>query len=202
MDNPSARVKLGARLVNYRTLAQLEAGLDEIRNSPKDIGVLALISRRPRTEEREVLEEAQLCLVEGLVGDNWKARGSKRTADGAAHPELQITLMNARVIALVARDRADWALAGDQLFIDLDLSTKNIPPGTQLEIGTAQIEITAHPHTGCRKFMARFGPEATEFVNSPTGRELQLRGVNAKVIRAGKIRVGDAVTKRPAPLPG
>lgn len=182
----------------HRTLKELEAGLGDIRNSPKETGVLAFISRRPRTEEREVLEEAELSLIEGLVGDNWKARGSKRTPDGAAHPELQLTLMNARVIALVAPDRADWALAGDQLFIDLDLSTKNVPPGTQLQIGAALIEITPHPHTGCRKFSARFGSDAAQFVNGPTGRELQLRGVNAKVVRPGKIRIGDAVIKRSA----
>jgi len=189
---------LSYRAVTYRTLEELEAGLDKIRQAPKETGILALISRRPRTEEREVVEEAELSLTEGLVGDDWKARGSTRTPDGSAHPEMQLTLMNARVIALVATDPANWPLAGDQLFIDLDLSTQNLPPGTRLEIGNALIEITPYPHTGCKKFAARFGPDATLFVNSPTGRELQLRGVNAKIIRPGKIRLGDVVTKRPA----
>jgi len=185
------------RVLRHRTAQELEAGLDEIRRSPKDSGVLALISRRPRAEEREVLQEAEISVAEGLVGDNWQTRGSSRTPDGSAHPDLQLTVMNARVIALIA-DASHWALAGDQLFVDLDLSGKNLPPGTQLEVGAAIIEVTPYPHAGCRKFAARFGPDALKFVNSPSGKELQLRGVNAKVVRPGKIRAGDVVRKRPA----
>ena len=176
-------------------MQELEAGLDDIRNSPKERGVLALIARRPACEKREVLQEAEISLSEGLVGDNWKTRGSTRTPDGTAHPELQLTLMNARVIGMIAAEREHWALAGDQLYVDLDLSTANLPPGTRLQIGTAVVEITAYPHTGCKKFAARFGPDATKFVNSPIGRELQLRGVHAKVFQPGIVRVGEAVTK-------
>jgi hypothetical protein len=182
-------------MLRHRTETELEAGLNHIRCSPKDSGVLVLISRRPRVEEREVLEEAEISLTEGLVGDNWKTRGSSRTSDGSAHPDLQLTLMNSRMIGLLADERQHWALAGDQLFIDLDLSAHNLPPGTQLEIGTAIIEITAYPHAGCKKFGARFGPEALKFVNSPLGKELQLRGLNAKVVRPGKVRVRDVVRK-------
>ena len=181
--------------MTYRTLQELEAGLDEIRNSPKEHGVLKLIARRPRSEERELLQEAEISLSEGLVGDNWKTRGSSRTPDGTAHPELQLTLMNARVIALIAQDPECWAQAGDQLYLDLDLSAVNLPPATRLQIGTALIEITTYPHTGCKKFAARFGPDATRFVNSPVGRQLQLRGVCAKVVTPGTVRVGDTVTK-------
>ena len=182
-------------MVKQRTAEELEAGLKQIRQSPKDNGVLALIARRPRSEEREVLETAEISLVEGLVGDNWKTRGSTRTADGSAHPEMQITLMNARVIALVAGEREHWAIAGDQLYIDLDMSARNVPPGTRLSIGSAIIEVTSHPHTGCKKFAARFGAEATKFVNSPLGRELQLRGINARVINPGVVKTGDVVRK-------
>jgi len=183
-------------MVRHRTAEELEARLEEIRQSPKEKGVLVLISRRPRVEEREVVQEAEISLTEGLLGDNWKARGSTRTPDGAAHPDLQLTLMNSRVIALLAQERERWALAGDQLFIDLDLSAENLPAGTQLEIGAAIIEITAYPHTGCKKFATRFGSDAAKFVNSPLGKELQLRGVNAKVVRPGRVRVGDVVRKR------
>jgi hypothetical protein len=179
----------------YMTMAELEAGLDTIRQSPKDDGVIALIVRRPQVDAREVLEEGELDLVEGLVGDTWKVRGSSRTPDGAAHPDMQLNIMNARVIALLAREKDRWPLAGDQLFIDMDVSSENLPPGTRLALGSAVIEVTDQPHTGCKKFEARFGLDALKFVNSPLGRQLQLRGVNAKVTQPGVIRVGDSVKK-------
>src|SRR5262245_5560103 len=179
----------------HLTMAELEAGLDTIRQSPKDEGVIAMIVRRPKVDAREVLEEGELDLVEGLVGDTWKVRGSSRTPDRAAHPDMQLNVMNARVIALLAREKDRWPLAGDQLFIDMDVSSENLPPGTRLALGSAVIEVTDQPHTGCKKFEARFGLDALKFVNSPLGRQLQLRGVNAKVTRPGVIRVGDFVKK-------
>ena len=179
----------------HLTMAELEAGLDTIRQSPKDEGVIAMIVRRPKVDAREVLEEGELNLVEGLVGDTWKVRGSSRTTDGAAHPDMQLNIMNARVIALLAREKDRWPLAGDQLFIDMDVSSGNLPPGTRLALGSAVIEVTDQPHTGCKKFEARFGLDALKFVNSPLGRQLQLRGLNAKVTQPGVIRVGDFVKK-------
>jgi hypothetical protein len=179
----------------HLTMAELEAGLDTVRQSPKDEGVIAMIVRRPRIEAREVLEEGELDLVEGLVGDSWKVRGSNRTPDGSAHPDMQLNVMNARVIALLAREKDRWPLAGDQLFIDMDVSSDNLPPGTRLALGSAVIEVTDQPHTGCKKFAARFGLDALKLVNSPVGRRLQLRGFNARVTQPGVIRVGDLVKK-------
>ena len=131
----------------------------------------------------------------GLLGDTWGSRPSSSTPDGSPHPDKQLNVMNSRVIALIAVDRERWPLAGDQLFVDLDLSPANLPPGTRLALGSAVIEVTAPPHTGCQKFVERFGLDAMKFVNSPVGRELNLRGINAKVVQPGPIRVGDAVTK-------
>jgi hypothetical protein len=181
--------------VKNLTKAELEAGLDHIRLSPKDGGVLELIVRRPAVDEREVLEEARLDLIKGLVGDTWKVRGSKRTEDGSSHPEMQLNIMNARSVALVAGERERWPLAGDQLYLDLDLSDENLPPGSRLAIGAAIIEVTAIPHNGCLKFKARFGKEAVQFVNSDVGKRLHLRGINAKIIQPGIIRQGDLATK-------
>jgi hypothetical protein len=177
------------------TMTELEAGLDAIRQSPSDAGVLELIVRRPQMGAREVLDIAELHRVEGLVGDNWRARGSSRTADGSAHPDMQLNIMNVRVIALVAQEKDRWPLAGDQLYIDLDLSADNVPPGTQLALGSAVIEVTDQPHTGCKKFVARFGLDALQWVSSPVGKQLQLRGINAKVVHPGVIQVGDVVKK-------
>ena len=179
----------------HLTTEELEAGLGEILRSPKDAGRLELIVRRPRVDEREVLAEGKLNLSEGLVGDGWRERGSSRTPDGSAHPEMQLNVMNARAIALVAQGRERWPLAGDQLYLDLDLSGENLPAGTRLALGEAVIEVTAQPHTGCKKFVARFGLEAMKFVNSEAGRALNLRGINARVVRPGVIRVGDLARK-------
>jgi hypothetical protein len=181
--------------VKHVTMQELEAGLEAIRQSPKDVGVLEMIVRRPQVEAREVLDEGHLDVVQGLVGDNWRARGSSRTADGSAHPDMQLNIMNARMIALVAQEKAHWPLAGDQLFIDLDLSADNVPPGTHLALGSAVIAVTAQPHTGCKKFAARFGLEALQLVSTPLGKQLNLRGINAKVVHPGVIRVGDVVKK-------
>ncbi|HEY8527944.1 MAG TPA: MOSC domain-containing protein [Acidimicrobiales bacterium] len=176
----------------HLSTAALEAGLDTVRAAPADDGRLELIVRRPAVGEREELAEGQLDTAEGLVGDSWRARGSRR---GPADPDAQITLMNARAALLVAVDPARRALAGDQLYVDLDLSESNLPPGTRLAIGDAVIELSAKPHTGCAKFSARFGKEALRFVNSPEGRKLRLRGANARVVVGGTVRAGDRVRK-------
>jgi hypothetical protein len=173
----------------------LEAGLDEIRGAPPDNGRVELIVRRPAEDAREVMTEARLDPVVGLVGDMWPTRGSSRTPDGSAHPGMQLTLMNARSAALIAGDRDRWPLAGDQLYVDLDLGGDNLPAGTCLAIGTAIVEVSDQPHTGCSKFAARFGRDALKFVNSPDGRALNLRGINTQIVAAGVVRVGDAINK-------
>jgi hypothetical protein len=175
---------------------ELEAGLDEILSSPAAEGTVELIARRPAEGEREVLEDATLDLAVGLVGDSWSTRGSSRTPDGSANPNAQLTLMNARVIDLVAAgDRERWALAGDQLYVDFDLTAANLPPGTRLELGSAVIEVSAEPHTGCAKFHARFGGPAHRFVNTRAHRGLNLRGINAFIVEPGTVRRGDTIRK-------
>ena len=181
--------------MKHLTTAELEGGLHNIRLSPRDEGLLHLIVRRPEVDEREVIDEAELDTDYGLIGDSWKNRSSSRTPDGSAHPDMQLNIMNSRVIDLVAGEKNRWQLAGDQLFLDLDLSADNLPAGTQLALGAAVIEVTPPPHLGCHKFVARFGKDAMMFVNSPLGRELHLRGINAKVVEPGRIRVGDVAKK-------
>jgi MOSC domain-containing protein YiiM len=152
-----------------------------------------MIVRRPAVEERDVLEQAEVDLDAGLLGDSWSERPSRSTADGKAHPEKQITLMNARAAALIAGERERWPLAGDQLYVDLALGYATLPPGSLLSIGDVVIEVTEPPHTGCAKFTKRFGVAALKFVNSEAGRELNLRGINARVDTPGTIRVGDTI---------
>lgn len=190
MERPPA-----ALLDDAATAAELEAGLDWVRASPADHGRLELVVRRPAVDERELLDEAELDEHEGLQGDSWRHRRSSATPDGSADPERQLTLMNARLASLVARRPERLALAGDQLFVDFDLSVENAPPGTRLRIGGAVVEVTPPPHLGCAKFVSRFGEEAMRFVNSPVGRQLRLRGANAKVVAPGTVRTGDPIDK-------
>jgi hypothetical protein len=181
--------------IKHLTMEELESALDHLRGSPKDDGVVQLIVRRPRVDEREVLAEAELDPVKGLIGDSWSVRASRRTPDGSPHPDMQINIMNARVADLVSQEKERWSLAGDQLYIDMDLSKENLPAGSRLSIGSAVLEVSPLPHTGCHKFVARFGVEAMKFVNSVVGKELCLRGINAKVVQAGVVRLGATAKK-------
>ena len=181
-------------LMEHATADILEAGLDEIRRSPAEEGTVRLIVRRPAENKREVLREGTLDCAEGLVGDTWPTRHSASTGEGP-HPDRQLTLMNARLAALVAGGDDRWQLAGDQLYVDFDLSEDNVPAGTRLAIGSAVIELTEKPHTGCKKFAGRFGNEALRFVNSPAGRKLRLRGANARIVVAGTVCTGDVIRK-------
>lgn len=165
--------------------AELEAGLPDVRRSPREQGSLAMIVRRPRSGEREVLKAAELDVEQGLVGDRW-ALGKRRRAN-------QVTLINSRLAALISRTRERWPLAGDQLYVDFDLSVEHVPPGSRLRVGAAEIEVSPEPHTGCRLFRERYGADALRLVNSPDGRAWQLRGINAWVVKSGKIQVGDDV---------
>ena len=180
----------------HLTFEELVAGLPHIESSPKDRGTLRMIVRRPGNALREVLDEAQLDVATGVVGDTWSQRSSTRTNDGSPHPDMQLNIMNARAVALLAQSEDRWPLAGDQLYLDLDLTDANLPAGTQLALGSAVIEVTPQPHTGCDKFATRFGVDATRFVNSDEGRRLHLRGINARVVQSGTIRVGDVAIKR------
>jgi MOSC domain-containing protein YiiM len=175
--------------MSHRSAEELAAGLDEVSRSPVGVGTLELIVRRPAVEQREVVDTAELDLELGLVGDNWSTRNPN-----GGDPDRQLTLINARAVALVAAEPDRWPLAGDQLYVDLHLGGAELPPGTKLAIGdTAVIEVSTAPHTGCAKFSARFGVDALRVVNSPAGRALNLRGINARVVTPGTIRRGDKV---------
>lgn len=185
----------GVSAPRHRERAELEAGLEHVLASPSDRGRLELVVLRPEVGARLVVDQAELTAAEGLVGDNWSRRLSSSSPDGRPHLDRQLTLMNARVAALVAGDEADWPLAGDQCYVDFDLGHEHLPSGSLVAIGPAVIEITAEPHTGCAKFAARFGPAALRFVNGPGGRPYRLRGANARVVSPGVIRRGDEVVR-------
>ena len=184
-------------VVDHPTKQQLEAGFGHVLQSPKDNGPLVKLVRRPDVNRREVPAEGELDVDLGLVGDNWKVRANPTTPDGKADPVAQVTVMNARFLSLIAQSEERWELSGDQLLIDLDLSIENLPPGTRLRVGSAVIELSKKPHTGCAKFAARFGQDALRFVSTPEGRALRLRGANAKVVQSGAVRVGDEAVKLP-----
>ncbi len=179
----------------HPTETELAARLDYLRQAPASGSPVTLLLRRPTTDQRELLDEAELTPAAGLVGDRWAMTCSHRLPSGALNPDSQITLMSTRMLDLLTPDRARWPLAGDNVLLDLDLSDTNLPVGQRLRLGTVVLEITERPHTGCAKFSKRFGPDALRFVNSPEGRKMRLRGVHAQVIQAGRVKVGDRAEK-------
>ncbi|MEI7743055.1 MAG: MOSC domain-containing protein [Chloroflexota bacterium] len=166
-----------------------------VRAAPRDHGLIASIIVRPGRDQRTVVTDGVLDPEEGLVGDDWKERGSRFMADGSSDPEAQLTIMSTRVLAAIEPDEARWPLAGDQLLADLDISDENLPVGARLRIGEAEVVVTGRPHTGCAKFAERFGHDALRWISTPEGRALRMRGLYVRVVRRGAIRVGDEITK-------
>ena len=179
----------------HLTAAEIEAGIKHVLRSPHDRGILQLIVQRPAVNERVVVTKGVLDPSEGLIGDSWSRRGSWFPRSRKPNPEMQLNIMNWRFALLVAGEPERVALAGDQLYVDLELGPANLPPGTRLSIGPAMVEVTAPPHLGCGKFVKRFGRDAMQFANSAFGRLHNLRGINAKVVAGGEIAVGDAAIK-------
>ena len=179
----------------HLTLTELENGLTHIRQSPRDAGVLRAIVVRPKSNQRLTLEACGISPELGVHGDCWTEGCWLSLSDGRPHPDVQVAIMNSRTIDLIARDSERWQLAGDNFYVDLDLSEENLLCGQSLEVGSAVLEITAVAHTGCKKFAERYGADAVRFVNSHQGRKLRLRGVYAKIVQAGEVRVGDNIRK-------
>jgi MOSC domain-containing protein YiiM len=182
-------------MVKHLSVDELKDGLPGILQSPKDRGVLRAIVIRPETDARVSLQRCELSPEGGVHGDKWAKGCWMSLPDGRPHPDVQVTIMNARTITLIAQAPERWPLAGDNLFADLDLSGENLPAGTRLSVGSALLEITAVPHNGCNKFAARFGLDATRFVNSRDGKRLHLRGIYARIVERGVVAVGDAIAK-------
>ncbi len=182
-------------MARHLDMAELNAGLPDILASPGNGGVVRGIVVRPAKKMRRELETAEVSLARGMYGDHWEHGCWKSTEDGRPHPDVQICIMNARCIDLIAQERSNWAPAGDNLFIDMDLSPENLPPGTRVGLGSAILEITDTPHNGCAQFIARYGRDACVFVNTGEGKRLRLRGIYGRVVRDGRVSVGDRVTK-------
>ncbi len=180
-------------MVRHLSLDELHRGLPEIIRSPKDQGTLKAIVIRPATDERVSLTQCDISPEHGVHGDNWAKGCWLELPDGSPHPDVQIAIMNSRFIDLIAQEQERWPLAGDQLFVDL--SKANRPPGQQSSRCSAVIEITAVPKKGCLKFVDRFGADSVKLVNSDEGKTLRLRGIYAKIIKAGTINVGDELKK-------
>lgn len=181
--------------VDYVSAEEIERKFAALEPSPRQQGTVEMIVRRPQVNEREVVEQAEITVEHGVIGDNWLARGSSSTEDGSAHPGMQLAIMNSRIINLIAQSRDNWAPAGDQLFVDFDLSEENLPIGQRFSIGEVIFEVSPIPHKGCKKFKQRYGLDASRFINNLAYEPLRLRGVNVSVIQGGTIKTGDTITK-------
>ena len=188
---------------DFLNMEELEAGIKFILESPKDNGKLELIVIRPDVEQRKILSTGELSTVEGLVGDSWIKRPDSKTPDKKPRLGTQITIMNSRVTSLITKKLyksekekfEKWSLAGDQFFVDMDLSYDNLPPGTKLSLGNAEIEISSDPHNGCEKFKNWYGKDARDFVNSEMGKKHNFRGIQGKVIKNGSVGINEIFKK-------
>lgn len=182
-------------MARHLSKAELAAGLPGVLESPKDNGAIEQIIVRPAANERRPVNSVAISLAGGLEGDHWAQGCWKSNESGEPHPDVQICMMNSRCIDLIAGDKSNWAPAGDNLFIDMDLTPDNLPPGTHISMGTAVLEITDTPHKGCAKFIERYGRDACVFVNVGDGDRYKLRGIYGRVVQDGVISVGDKVSK-------
>lgn len=188
-------IALGQVVPNKLALTEIETRLNWVMSAPTDTGHVSALVVRPVKNQREPLDKVMFSPQLGVNGDNWSTNCWKKLPDGKSDPEVQVAIMNARMIEVLTQDKALWPLAGDQLFVDFDLSVANLRAGDHLQVGAAVLQITAEPHRGCGKFKQRFGEDALAFVNSERGDAHRLRGVYAKIISAGEVCVNDAISK-------
>lgn len=181
--------------MEYVTLSEIEQRLEWVLAAPAERGRVEALVVRPAVDQRESLERVMFSPQQGVVGDNWLTSCWKKLPNGESDPDVQVAIMNARMIEVLTNDKSRWPLAGDQLFVDFDLSVNNLAVGDRLQVGAAVLEITAEPHRGCSKFKKRFGPDALAFVNSKQGDAHRLRGVYARIVSACEVGVGDAISK-------
>ena len=180
---------------NHRSRAELEASLDHIKNAPKDAGSVALIVVRPQHGERRTPASVHISTEHGVAGDRWSKGCWLETEDGEPHPSVQVNLMSVRAAKAIAGEIKNWKAAGNNFFVDIDMSPENLPPGTRLRLGSAEIEISAQANKGCQKFIDRYGRDACVFVNVGPGWANRTRGLYARVIKNGEVRLGDMLQK-------
>jgi MOSC domain-containing protein YiiM len=185
------------RAVYHLSAVELEQGLPEVLDSPRNEGRLEAIVIRPATSERRRLQFVRLSPEGGVEGDRWVTDSYYRLADGRSDRCCQVSLMNARFLRQIAGSEEAICLAGDNLVVDFDLTDANVKPGSRLAIGPeVVIEITDKEHTGCYKLEGRYGHEAKAFMNNKARKSLHLRGRYAFVVSGGTIEVGDVVRKK------
>jgi MOSC domain-containing protein len=170
----------------HAALEQLEKGLASLEPAPRDHGRVALLVRRVAGGVREQPARLRLTPEAGVPEDAWGRGENPRL-------EAQISVMEIDVANLIANGQP-VTLFGDNLFLSLDLSVENLPPGSRVRVGTATMEVTPKAHNGCRKFHARFGSDALRFVSKPDLRHRNFRGIYMRVVEGGDVAPGDLVT--------
>jgi hypothetical protein len=179
----------------HRTRAEIEAGIGPVLQSPAEGAAVEALFSRPAPGKRLDLPALEVSVSGGIAGDHWSLGCWKTLPDGSPDPDVQVSLMNRRMLHLIAGARDNWARAGNNIIVDMDLSIDNLPIGQRLRVGTAELEIGPVANTGCDFFIERYGRDACVFVNTGIAKQKRLRGVYARVVKDGQIRIGDIIRK-------
>jgi hypothetical protein len=175
----------------------LMAALPFVMAAPADNAPVRQLCFRPDRHARSFPDQLALTRAAGIPGDRWLAEPWLRLPDGAPDPDIQVSILPARVLDLIWKPGDTAPHPGDPIIADMDLSLANLPPGTLVQAGSAVLRVSALFNDGCVKWKARYGADAKDWITAPGHPALRLRGILCAVVQDGAVRIGDRLQKLP-----